>query len=427
MFSVFIHARSARRLTTLAFALAAIGGAVPAAANASVTVTSFTVKPSTLAADASPNVTIDAQFNYSDGSDSIQTAKLQLAPGLLANPTGVTSTCSQTQLTGGSCPSASQVGSGTIVASTFLGNINASAKLYLMPAANGTQLAQVGLIGSADGQTITGQAPITVGGGSSMKLSLSNVPNTAGGFSIQIVEIKLTINGTVDGHAFTRNPTSCAALTSKATVTTYESTTPVNASTSFTPTGCSTLAYAPTIAASATRDASDTGVGVTVTATAGATGSGTRNMSLTLPPSLVLRSTVVSAARVTACTTKALSSCPQIGTASVTTPFHKASIGAKVYFVGRGATAVPGVYLNFTNPVPFSSFGYGSSSSAGTTEAFYGLPDAPFTKLVVTLAGGTNSLFTNGTLCTTAGNAKATFTPWSGTAAVTKTAAMGCS
>jgi hypothetical protein len=98
-----------------------------------------------------------------------------------------------------------------------------------------------------------------------------------------------------------------------------------------------------------------------------------------------------------------------------------------VYFVGRGATAVPGVYLNFTNPVPFSSFGYGSSSSAGTTEAFYGLPDAPFTKLVVTLAGGTNSLFTNGTLCTTPGSVKGSFLPWSGAAVVHKTATMGCS
>jgi hypothetical protein len=412
----------------IALAIVALGAAVPAPASASVSVTTFTVTPSTLAADASPNVTVNAKFSYSDGSDTAKTATLVLAPGLLANPQAVTATCTQTELDSNSCPSASQIGTGSLVASTFLGNLTAAASLYLMPAATSSQIAQVGLIGSAAGQTITGQAAITAATNPvSLKLALSNIPQQAGGFSIQLLQIQLTIDGTVDGQPFTRNPTSCSSLASKLSVTTYESSTPVAASSSFTPTGCSALAYAPNFSASAKRDTTDNGVAVTVTGTEGATGSATRNLSVTLPPSLVLNSAVVSAAQASGCATSTLSGCPQVGTVSATIPYLAKALVGRVYFVGRGTTELPGLYMRFGQPVPFKTFSRGASTSSGTTETFTSLPDAPFTRLTVKLSGGTSSLFTNGTLCTTPGSAKATFTPWSGAAAVAKTATLACS
>jgi hypothetical protein len=65
----------------------------PVGARASVTMTSFTMTPSTTVAGAHPNVTVAANFKYSDVTDDLKRLQVNLPAGLLGNPNAV-SKCS---------------------------------------------------------------------------------------------------------------------------------------------------------------------------------------------------------------------------------------------------------------------------------------------------------------------------------------------
>src|SRR5882724_4634130 len=77
--------------------LLAVSGALvcaPTSAYAAINSMSVTVTPSTKAAGAHPNVTVDEQFTYSGGTDSVKDTTLHFPPGLIGNPLA-TPLCSQ--------------------------------------------------------------------------------------------------------------------------------------------------------------------------------------------------------------------------------------------------------------------------------------------------------------------------------------------
>jgi hypothetical protein len=418
-----------------------LAGAIAAPASASVTVTSFTIRPCAGAGSATcsentqagsnPTIYADAKFSYSDSSDTVKNLSLALAPGLLVNPTAPTATCSQSQLNGNSCPSQSQVGTGSLIASTFVGNITATANLYIMPPPSSAYLSQIGLIGSAAGQTIKGEAPIPVSTGLNkpvtLSFKLSNLPNQAGGFSIHVLEITLNINGTVDSNVFTRNPTSCAPATSRFSASSYESSTASTASSSYTPTGCSSLTYAPMLAGTVKRDTSDSGVSLKMVVTETATQAATKTTTVKVPKSLTLRAAVVTQAEASTCGLGSLlSGCPVVGSSSATMPYLKTPLPGKVYLVNAGAGKLPGMFIGFAQPIPALLFGTTTVSSTGTSEKLPLLPDASITSFTVSLAGGTSSLFTGSGSCTGIGSLTGAFSSWSGVS-VSRTAALACS
>jgi hypothetical protein len=105
------------------------------------------------------------------------------------------------------------------------------------------------------------------------------------------------------------------------------------------------------------------------------------------------------------CTDPASGACEQVGSVSATSPLYPATLTGKAYLTG--SVSAPTLTLVFPSPFPLTLTG--TVNLIKNTTTFTGLPDIPLTDLAVTLAGGSNGLFT------------ATCSPASGTATATLT------
>jgi hypothetical protein len=385
-------------LAGTATALAILGLSGPA--QASVGVSSFNITPSTTQAGASgssgPSLHIVANFSDSWG-DSPKDLTLSLAPGLLANPT-VPATCSSTAFSLDICPPSSWIGTGFVTASipAFFGfNAPVGADAYLVQPTSSTSVARIGLILNVLGIPLESTAaPVNVRtktGDVGLDLDFMNLPNNWNGLRLQLTSLNLTIFGQVLGKAFTRNPTSCTSATSRLVTNSYSSRgTTAGANSSFTPTGCSSLAYNPQLSAAATLDPGDSGVSYTAGYAQSATEAATSSLKLTTPPSLS-----PSFAALAGCATAADGSvCGQLGTATATTPFLPAPLTGQLQLISHSG-APPTVRIAFASPVALTldSTTTLSSSPLKLTSTFVNLPDIPLTKLAVTFNGGPGSLF----------------------------------
>lgn len=222
-----------------------------------------------------------------DPRDSLEELTITLAPGLVAALASVPATCSDAQLDVADCPDAAVIGDGV----AHLDGVRPlPATLYLMPSPGPDDLAGVGVVvvhqeipytatGSLDVTTNPDGKPVGV-----VKLRVPVIPN------LQITRLVATMHATTaDGKPFTRLPTSCATASSTATVVTSDGLTGSGQS-SFVPTGCHLLAYAPSLTAVGVGEEPDRdGVDLTVVLTQprAATESATRQLILDLPPTVV--------------------------------------------------------------------------------------------------------------------------------------------
>ena len=141
--------RPVRRRAFLVLALSATAAVVPATASADVTLTAFSVEPSSKQGGGHPNVTINQEFGYSNTTDSVKDGFVRLQPGLLGNPQSA-AFCSQEQFSSDSCPADSTVGSVEVRATAYPTPItpvavtNPGAVYNLRP--TGTEPARVGVV-----------------------------------------------------------------------------------------------------------------------------------------------------------------------------------------------------------------------------------------------------------------------------------------
>ena len=144
-----VNLRTSVRLLLSLIASAAAGGAVAVPANASLSVSSFSVAPSTTqaggtAAQPGPDLTIDAQFSSSN-ADTPKDLTLSLAPGLLANPS-IVPLCSTQAFQAGVSPDASRIGHGLLTgtAPEFGLTLSLPTDAYLIRP-QGSEVARIGL------------------------------------------------------------------------------------------------------------------------------------------------------------------------------------------------------------------------------------------------------------------------------------------
>jgi hypothetical protein len=382
-----------RRVTLAAIALATIAAfaAIDAApASASLSVPSFTLTPSITQAGANPDLTIDVGFAGGDP----QSVALSLAAGLLANPT-VPATCSASQLQSATCPSGSQIGSGTVTATDAGLPLSSPATLYLVQA-QPEEVARIGMVVSSPLGTAVVQAPVTVRSTPDVgaNLTFSNLPNSIGGVPVTITGIHLTLNGSVGGQAFTRNPTACHAATTGLTATSHQGGT-ASAQSSFTPTGCAALAFAPKLGATGAVAGWDGATAVTSTISQAASEAALKQATLTLPYGVAPRSDAYSRA----CTASDVSTCPSsstVGTAAVTTPLSAQPLSGRVVLVSSGGSSVPGFAIVLPSPYAIVLTSSNSLTSQGYAITYTNLPDLPLTSVQVSLAGGSDSLLVGG-------------------------------
>jgi hypothetical protein len=400
--------------------LSATVGTAPAAA--SVGITSFTLSPSSAQAGAAPNLSTAVTLSPSTGDDP-QSITVALAPGLLANPT-VPATCTQSQLQANQCPSGSQIGTGTVSAKeTLLGlSFNAPAKVYMVTPQSG-QAGAVGMVASTPLGTVVTQGPVTVRTAPTVgaNLTFQNLPRQVGGINIAVTGVQMTMSGTIGGRPFTRNPTSCALATSTLSVSPYSApATSTSASSSFTPSGCASLPYAPVLSAGAAVSGTDGATEFTTTITQQPGEAASSATTLTLPSGLLPRSGY----QTRECATPSLSNCPSssvVGSATAVSPLSARALTGQVLLVAGSNPATPGIAIVFPSPFAITLTGTTSLSASGTQTSLTGMPDVPLSSVQVTLTGGSNSLLVGGySLCGGTSTASGAFAGQNGASAASK-------
>jgi hypothetical protein len=409
--------------------------ALAAPANAALGISTFTVTPSSTAAAGHPNLTIDTVF--SGASDNLKNLTVHLPPGLVGNPNAATK-CTQSQFDSDSCP-------GTSVVGTVTNNVTATA-LGLLPitqditdnvydvAPSAGEPARLGIWvhpPNIEGALIDKvKLPVTVSvrpGDFGLDTSISNIPNTLnstllGSIPVTINSISLTLNGTASNGNFVTLPSSCTPATTQIDVTSYSSTS-VSKQSTFTPTGCGSVAFHPTMAVSLENTRADTPSGYTVTLGVPANNSTVKRAQVVLPAGTVLSPAAANGA--TACTDAQLGvgsaapgACPdssQIGTASIVTPLL-GTLNGKVFLGQPTPTQLLRLFVDIEQSgvkIKLPGTVTPDPSNGQLTTVFDNLPQVPFTSFALSFRGGPTAILSNPQDCGSH-TATADLTPWSG-------------
>jgi len=359
-------------------------------AHAEVAIASFSLTPSTVQAGGNPDVIVDLALAASSG-DTPKDATISLPPGLLAD-TGAVTPCAALEFQAYACPVSSQIGDGSITATVLGQTVSLPTAEYLL-APQGSSLATIGVIVSffdSPVAAMTAQVGVRSSPGVGLDLSVPSIPDQLQGLRLQVTALRVKLFGAVDQHAVIRNPTSCARADSTVTIESYGApSTPVSAGSSFTPAGCSSLAFRPRLSGTATPDEQGNGVAFAATIAQGPAEAATEAVSITLPSSIAPRLSAISAA----CTIADSARCPPVGSATVRTPLLGAPLHADLVLLAHPA-APPTLEARFPPPLAITLQGRPSLGTAGLSVAFSGLPDVPLTAVQVVLSGGPRSLLT---------------------------------
>jgi hypothetical protein len=431
-----------RGLLVVAGALLAGMVMAPGVASASMTVQSLTVTPTTTAAGAHPDVTVDEKFQYSDNSDSVLNSTLHFPPGLLGNPQA-SALCSESDFEADTCPANTQVGSAEVTAAIngALPTTSDGSIYNLVP--DGSHPAVLGIVVRPSGgaSKIFLKSPVSLRTSSDFGIDspVNDQPNTVTlivPVSLQITETSITLFGTRPWLTapFMTNPTSCKPATTSLDASSHEAPgTTETASTTFTPTACDQEAFSPQITATmgapgATAKNSHVPFAATITQPVGE--SAQLSTSVTLPPALAPGVGAVT----TLCTPDQLTAaaCPdasRIGTATIASPLLATPVQGPVFEILHTGQ-LPGVGVEFGGVLPFVLGGNAGLTSGRLQNVFTGLPDVPLTSFELAIDGGPHGLLqSNRDICTgPAPTVDGAFAAQSG-ALVTRTAAVtlvGC-
>jgi hypothetical protein len=295
--------------------------------------------------------------------------------------------------------------------------VDAPAKLYNVVPRDG-EAGRVGMVTAAAGGlarfATSGVVRNATGPDVGADIAFKDLPRKIGSTEMQVTRIQITVNGTVNGKAFTRNPTSCAPASTKLRAVSYEApATPVTAESTFTPTGCDALAFAPGLGAAAMVSGFDGAVELTTTITQAPGEAASKRAQMTLPSGLAPRSATMQRA----CPAADPAACPatsNVGSATAATPLLAQPITGRVVLLSSPDGA-PRIAVVFPAPFALTLIGTSTSTSQGLTTTFDALPDAPLAEVRVRLDGGPNSLLRNGySMCFGSPTVKGTLVAHSG-------------
>jgi hypothetical protein len=384
--------------------LLAVSGALvcaPTSAYAAISGMTVTVTPSTKAAGAHPDVTVDEAFTYSGGSDSVKDTTLHFPPGLIGNPLA-TPLCSQADFQADACSAATQVGTTTVTATVAgLLQLPSDGKIYnIVPSGNAP--AELGIVvaplgGLAGKIFLTSTISLRTATDFGIDSVVNNMPNSTGGLSTVINEVSLTLNGMVGSNSFMTNPTACKLATTKLDADSYDGST-ASATNAFTPTDCDKLPFKPQLSATmggvgATAKSSRVPFSATISQ---ATGEASQlSAVVTLPTGLGLSSKGATAL----CTAAQFASdaCPagsRIGTGTIATPLLADAVSGPVYEVNTGP-GLPSIGVAFAGKLPFKLLGKAGVVAGGRVQnTFTGLPDVPLSAFTLAIDGGSHGILT---------------------------------
>jgi hypothetical protein len=403
---------------------AAVAATLPASASAAVSVTSFSVTPSTTQAGGHPNLVVDTSLASNPNTDDIKSLRVVLPQGLVGDPRSA-GRCSQAAFALDNCPADSKVGTTVVTATLLLVSLDSAGDVYSL-APLGSEPARLGIVvrpqlANLPLDKIFLQSPVTVGPETNFGLSTTfdNLPRQAGGQDIRMDRLKLTLNGNVAHGPFVSNPTSCRPAIANTTITSYDAPGSASASGGFTPTGCDREAFAPQLQGSVVTTAGASPskpVGVVSTIVLPPGQANLRTAVVRLPKTLSANIDVLSKA----CTLDQQTSaggCPdssRVGSARTVSPLLAAPLDGKV-FLAATAAGLPKLLVVFTGALALKLDGNVDITN-GVATTFDGLPDVPLSKFDLTLDRSSGLLTTDSDLCKPGGAvvAGATLTAQSG-------------
>jgi hypothetical protein len=379
--------------------------ALPAGAQAAVTITDAKIQPSTTAAGAHPDLTVDLSFGESPASDDLKDLTVTLPPGLVGNPRAA-DRCSEASFQADSCPAPSKVGTTTVSAMvTIIATEvaqDSNGDVYNL-APQGAEPARLGVVvrpTTVGASKIFLEAPATIGPETNYgtRTTFTNLPRMNGSFAIRITRQVLTLNGQAAHGAFLTNPTGCGTATMTATATSYDDAAhPGGATASFTPTACDALPYSPGFLGSiggpgnTAKDASPE-LSTSIVSTPG--DANTLRASVALPSSVVPDITHATCSS----TDLAADACPaaaQVGTARADTPLLDTPLTGPVWFVAPSGGGLPQLAVQLKGAVDVTLIGNPEIVGGKLANVFDNQPDVPLGRFDLTIAGGTGGLLKN--------------------------------
>jgi hypothetical protein len=344
---------------------------LPAFASAAIAPTLAINQSAGTTAGSSPATGFD--INTNSDLDAAKTLTISFPAGFLLN----------LQTDGGACLGsaainpACQLGSGMIN-----GASGTPVALYLVAPPNLSDVAGVVLsIGGSATNTATGE--VTLAGSApniGLNLVFNNLPPALAGGALSPSEIK-ELQFTLAGP---RLPTSCGGAHTVTVAATSQLGGSGSTSAPLAVTGCGALPYAPTVAATVTKEQGTSGALVAVTVTQGAGESATSSIGLGSPTGVKINKVLAPCFQGATCT---------VGTVSGISPLlSSAAFSAGMLTltgsVNTGAFTMPitgSVTMSFPPPYQFSATG--PINTTEHTISFFGIPDIPMSTLTFTFTG----------------------------------------
>jgi uncharacterized repeat protein (TIGR01451 family) len=401
----------------------------------------------TLDNDAGSYSPLDVRIVRNDGEQEITGFSTLLAPGLLANLTGVPF-CPEADIqrarekTGTqeeaepSCPVSSQIG--RLLAGAGVGQILAytQGKVYMGGPFQGAPFSIVAItaakVGPFDLGTVVVHLPLQINpltAQASITGAPGEIPHIIDGIVIHVRDIRVYI----ERPQFTLNPTSCKPLQFTAGVigSGANYAIPADADTvtvtdPFEAADCASLQFKPTFKVSTSgKTSKENGASLTTTLTYPPASLGNEtniaSVKVELPKRLPSRLSTLQKACTAAVFETNPADCPPgsiVGSATTTTPILPVPLTGPAYFVSHGGAKFPELVIVLQGDgVTFDLHGETFISKQGiTTSTFATVPDVPVGTFQLTLPEGPHSaLAANGNLCKTKLTIPTSFTAQNGT------------
>jgi hypothetical protein len=367
------------------------------------------------------------RLSRQDGSQEIKGLDVELPPGLLGKLAGhsycpeaalatAASKSGRSEQASQSCPASSQLGTVTAAAGAGPAPFHAQGKAYLAGPYKGAPFSiatlTLALAGPFDLGTVVVMAALRVDPETARIHAVSDpLPTILGGIPLDLRSIALRL----DHDGFTLNPTSCEPLSLDGqAISVFDQAAPLTQR--FQVGGCRDLGFKPRLSlklGGSTKRGQHPSLRATLTMPPG--GANIARAQITLPPSQLLDQSRIKAL----CSSAQLAAgqCPKgalYGHAVARTPLLDQPLKGPVY-LRRSDRRLPDLVADLNGQIHLVLGGRIDSRHGGLKATFEALPDAPLSKLILSLNGAKRGLLVNSRdVCAKTYRASASFTAQSG-------------
>jgi hypothetical protein len=360
-------------------------------------------------ANAGGHTSFTFSLERPDGQQYVSQVSTTLPAGLTGAIPAVTQ-CGEPQAAQGTCTSASQIGTATVLAGAGPTPYTFSGPVYLTGpysgAPFGLSIAVPAVAGPFSLGTVVTRATINVNPSNARVTVASVLPRIVKGVPLRLTRITVA----VEKQGFLFNPTNCSVLATESSATGFTpgSSTTVTAlvSTPFQVANCGALPFKPSFkAATSAKTSKASGASLETTINQAAGQANIRSVLVQLPKQMPSRLTTLQKACPEATFAANPLTCPSgsfVGGARANTPLLADKLTGPAYLVSHGGAAFPDLDLVLqADGVRVILVGSTNIKKGITTTNFATTPDVPVSSITVNLPLGSHSaLAAYGSFCT---------------------------